>query len=178
MKKATSELDLKGNGKRLERTSGFDLPIQARSSTELARKFRQIKQEKADVLHKSLRGNTSNKEQKVDDKFHQNQVQQIVPIITTVPQECNNVEESLNGKVKRNKRCPSMLIDDFIEVHEVSHEGGNHHVHQIQQPRRYDAPLKVNQNQPPSSGRTESLQVDKDISQEGIVAQPNKEAGM
>ncbi|KAK8939088.1 Ribonucleoside-diphosphate reductase large subunit [Platanthera zijinensis] len=163
MKEGTSKLMFKGNGKRFDRTSGFDLPIQARSSAELARKFRQIKQEKADVLHRILRRNTSDKEQEVNDKFDQNKVQQAVLIITIVSQECNNVEESLNDKVKRNKRCPSMLIDEFVEVHGVSHEGGNLHVS-----------LKVNQIQGQSSVRTESLQVDKD-SQEAIVAQPNKE---
>ncbi|KAK8936610.1 hypothetical protein KSP39_PZI012497 [Platanthera zijinensis] len=81
-------------------------------------------------------------------------------------QECNNVDESLNDKVKRNKRCPSMLIDEFVEVHGVSHEGGNLNVS-----------VKVNQIQGQSSGIIESLQVDKD-SQEGIVAQPNKEDGL
>ncbi|KAK8938143.1 putative ABC1 protein [Platanthera guangdongensis] len=35
--------------------SGFDVTIQARSSAELARKFRQVKQEKADILHRKLR---------------------------------------------------------------------------------------------------------------------------
>ncbi|KAK8946785.1 hypothetical protein KSP39_PZI007416 [Platanthera zijinensis] len=165
MKKATSKLVHEGNGKRLERRCGFDLPIQARSSVELARKFRQIKQEKADVLHKSLRENRTNKEQVVVDKIDQNQVQQVVPTIITIPQECNSVDESLNDKVKRNKRCPSMLIDEFVEVHGVSHESGNLYV-----------PVNMNQTQGQSSGRTESLQVDKDISQQGIVAQPNKEA--
>ncbi|KAK8965782.1 Vacuolar cation/proton exchanger 1a [Platanthera guangdongensis] len=48
--------------------------------------------------------------------------------IITIPQECNNVKESLNDKVKRNKGCPSMLIDEFVEVHGVSHESGNLHV--------------------------------------------------
>ncbi|KAK8953356.1 hypothetical protein KSP40_PGU008029 [Platanthera guangdongensis] len=33
----------------------FDVTIQARSSAELARKFRQVKQEKADILHRKLR---------------------------------------------------------------------------------------------------------------------------
>ncbi|KAK8964387.1 Tyrosine decarboxylase 1 [Platanthera guangdongensis] len=139
------EVIINEEGRPIEPT---DLHIQARSSTELARKLRHIKQEKVDVFHKSLRVKTTNKEKEVANMLDQNQVQQLAPTIITVPQECNSVEESLNGKVKRNKRCQSMLIDEFVEV------------------------------QGKSGGRTESLQVNKDISQEGIVAQPNKEAGL
>lgn len=172
--------------------TGFDLPIQARSSMELARKFRQIKQEKADILHKRLRGNSANKIQVVDDKFDQNQVQ-------AMPQECNNIKGSQphfggrtkplqvdeginqegmitesnkkakgspNNKVMRNKRCASTLIDDFVEAQVDSLEGRN------------QLPTQVNQNQPHSGGRTKSLQVDKDINKEGMVAESNKKAGI
>ncbi|KAK8958529.1 hypothetical protein KSP40_PGU011004 [Platanthera guangdongensis] len=107
MKKATSKSVLNGNGKILERRSGFDLPIQARSSTELARKFRQIKQGKADVLHKSLRGNTTNKEQEVATIIS-GEVAGVTIKKTRArsleEREAVLINEGLNGKVKRNKR--------------------------------------------------------------------------
>ncbi|KAK8965820.1 hypothetical protein KSP40_PGU013394 [Platanthera guangdongensis] len=153
--------------------SGFDVTIQARSSVELARKFRQVKQEKADILHRKLR------ERKAKDP-HPKKLQAEEP--ASIIQHSNQHQAQ---QVTRNRKRPSMLIDDSVGVYEISPKGRNQH-DQIQPPIKVNQnqpSLKVNKKLPPSrkldfehSETNDLLRVDGALNQEDVeVVEPNKE---
>ena len=130
--------------KMLKRTSNKD---KLRVTKEVALKFKQIKREKIDKLHKKLQGKSTDSVQHVhiiedqelpqkkitsNTNFPQTQGSQkdgfLKFLRTVVDQDGTDIQKNLEKKVRRNVTYPTMSVDDFLGACKGSNEGESHSV--------------------------------------------------